>query len=150
MNVLLLSQFLSTTKGGGEYVFSLMAKMLAENNHNVWIITNRISGEQYPSNENIKIITVSPTLQYEGGLPTGFSDNPKSLLSLVGGFLKNKLLGSRPKSGKFIDFPSVTITLKALCWIVKNLSYIKEKRRWIKSKRVLSTNEAIKMGLITN
>jgi len=75
MNVLLLSQFLSTTKGGGEYVFSLMAKMLAENNHNVWIITNRVSGEQYPSNENIKIITVSPTLQYEGELPTGFSDN---------------------------------------------------------------------------
>jgi len=73
MNVLLLSQFLSTTKGGGEYVFSLMAKMLAENNHNVWIITNRISGEQYPSNKNIEIITVSPTLQYEGGLPTVFS-----------------------------------------------------------------------------
>ncbi|NHI04038.1 hypothetical protein DYY67_1413 [Candidatus Nitrosotalea sp. TS] len=30
MNILLLSQFFSTTRGGGEYVFSVIAKKLAE------------------------------------------------------------------------------------------------------------------------
>ena len=75
MNVLLLSQFFSTTRGGGEYVFNIMAKKLAENNHKVWVIMNKISGERYLSHENIKLITVSPTLQYEGMLPPRFSDN---------------------------------------------------------------------------
>ena len=73
MNVLLLSQFFSTTKGGGEYVFSMIAKMLAKNGHNVWIITNKIENESY--DENLKIIFVKPVIQYKGGLPPTFSDN---------------------------------------------------------------------------
>ncbi|MGI0073080.1 MAG: glycosyltransferase family 4 protein [Nitrosotalea sp.] len=68
MNVLLLSQLFSR-KGGGEYVFSLIAKNLAENNHRVWVITNKIIGEKYPIDERIKIVFVRPDLKYEGGLP---------------------------------------------------------------------------------
>ena len=75
MNVLLLSQFFFTTKGGGEYVFSLMAKKLAEYNNKIWIITNNVVGEKYVDKKNIKIITVPPNLTYEGELPTGFADN---------------------------------------------------------------------------
>lgn len=75
MNVLLLTQFFSTTRGGGEYLFSLIAENLARNGHKVWIITNKIIGEKYTSNENITIIFVKPDLEYKGGLPPGFLDN---------------------------------------------------------------------------
>jgi glycosyltransferase involved in cell wall biosynthesis len=68
MNILLLSQLFSR-KGGGEYIFSLIAKNLAENNHNVWVITNKIKGEQYPVHDRIKIVFVPPDLEYTGGLP---------------------------------------------------------------------------------
>jgi len=75
MNVLLLSQFFSNTRGGGEYVFSLIAKKLAENNHKVWVITNKIKGEEYTEIPNLKIVFVPPTLEHKGGLPPRFSDN---------------------------------------------------------------------------
>jgi len=68
MNVLLLTQLFSK-KGGGEYVFSLIAKKLAENNNQVWVITNRIIGERYPVDDRIKIVFVKPDLEYRGGLP---------------------------------------------------------------------------------
>src|SRR2546426_5380169 len=75
MNVLLLTQFFSTTKGGGEYVFSLMARLLADSGNNVWVITNQIKNEVYPSHKNIRIIFVPPLLEYKGGIPSGFKDN---------------------------------------------------------------------------
>lgn len=73
--ILLLTQFFSTTKGGGEYVFSLMAKTLADDGNKVWVITNQIKDETYTSHQNIKIIFVPPVLEYKGGLPPGFGDN---------------------------------------------------------------------------
>ena len=75
MHVLFLSQFFSTTKGGGEYVFSILTKKLAENEHKIWVITNKIEGENYDSQKNMNIIFVPPNLQYKGGLPPSFSDN---------------------------------------------------------------------------
>lgn len=75
MNILLLSQFFSTTRGGGEYTIYLIAKKLAENDHKVWIITNKIVGENYETNQNVKVIFVPPTLKYEGGMPPSFLDN---------------------------------------------------------------------------
>ncbi|MGB9003978.1 MAG: glycosyltransferase family 4 protein [Nitrosotalea sp.] len=81
MNILLLSQFFSTTKGGGEYVFSMLAKMLVKNGHKVWIVTNEIKGESYDKNFNI--IFVKPTLQYQGGLPPSFSDNIRYVVNAV-------------------------------------------------------------------
>jgi len=75
MNVLLLTQFFSTTKGGGEYIFSLMARLLADSGNNVWVITNRIKGEEYASHKNVRIIFVPPLLEYKGGHPPGFKDN---------------------------------------------------------------------------
>jgi len=83
INVLLLTQFFSTTKGGGEYVFSLIAKTLADKGNKVWVITNQIKGETYPSHQNIKIIFVPPLLEYKGGLPPGFGDNLRYSLSTI-------------------------------------------------------------------
>ena len=47
MNIILLSQFFSTTKGGGEYVFKTIANSLVENDHNVWVITNKIKNSNF-------------------------------------------------------------------------------------------------------
>jgi glycosyltransferase involved in cell wall biosynthesis len=75
LNILLLSQFFSTTKGGGEYVFKLIAKNLAENGHKVWVITNNVKHEKYQEADNLKIITVNPVIEYKGGLPPSFLEN---------------------------------------------------------------------------
>ena len=75
MNILLLSQFFSTTRGGGEYVFSLITKKLTENNHRIWVITNKIIGEKYNEDKNCNFVFVPPALEHEGGLPPGFIDN---------------------------------------------------------------------------
>jgi len=83
MKVLLLSQFFSTTRGGGEHVFSVLAKKLAESNHKVWVITNKIKDENYQSHKNIKLIFVPPTLEYKGGLPPSFSDNVRYSFNAV-------------------------------------------------------------------
>jgi len=86
MNILLLSQFFSTTRGGGEYVFYIIAKKLAENNHKVWVVTNKIKGEQYKEEKNIHLVFVPPTLEYKGGLPPSFSDNLRySINALIKG-----------------------------------------------------------------
>jgi len=83
MNVLLLSQFFSITRGGGEYVFHSIAKKLAENGHNVFVITNKIKNEKYLEEPKIKLIFVPPTLEYKGGLPPTFSDNITYTLNAV-------------------------------------------------------------------
>ncbi len=83
MNVLLLTQFFSTTRGGGEYVFSLIARNLADKGNKVHVITNKISGEDYREQKNIQITFVKPTLQYKGGLPPGFSDNIRYSINAI-------------------------------------------------------------------
>ncbi len=83
MNILLLSQFFSTTRGGGEYVFSVMARKLAENGHRVFVITNKIEGEDYQDIDNINVIFVPPVLQYKGGLPPRFSDNIRYSINTI-------------------------------------------------------------------
>jgi glycosyltransferase involved in cell wall biosynthesis len=75
MKILLLTQFFSNTKGGGEYVFSLMSRLLADSGNDVWVITNRIKDEVYASHKNVRIIFVPPLLEYKGGHPPGFKDN---------------------------------------------------------------------------
>jgi len=43
-----------------------MAKKLAENDHQVWVISNKIQGETDLGHKNIKIIQVPPVLKYQG------------------------------------------------------------------------------------
>jgi len=76
MNILLLSQFLSQSRGGGEYVFSSIASSLADCDHKVWIICHKIKGESETLNhKNIKFVYVQPDIKYQGGLPPSFQEN---------------------------------------------------------------------------
>lgn len=87
MNVLLFSQFFSTTKGGGEYVFKSIAKVLSENGHRVWVVTNDVKNESYEESENLRIVRVRPHLEYAGGIPPSFFDNIKySINALFAGY----------------------------------------------------------------
>jgi glycosyltransferase involved in cell wall biosynthesis len=81
MKILLLSQFFSDTRGGGEHLFYIMAKEFAEKNHKVWIITNRIEDEVYSSHENIRLVFVPPVLKYQGGLSPSIKDNVQYLIN---------------------------------------------------------------------
>ena len=83
MNILLLSQFFSTTKGGGEYVFNLIAKSLSEQGHLVWVITNKVKNEVYPVQKNINFTFVPPLLEYKGGLPLGFYENITYVINAI-------------------------------------------------------------------
>jgi len=83
MKVLLLSQFFSDTRGGGEYVFSMIANQLADNGHKVWVLTNRVKDESYQDHVNIRLIFIPPNLEYKGGLPPSFSDNLRYFFNAV-------------------------------------------------------------------
>ena len=56
-------------------MFKTIAKVMVQNGHKVWVITNNVNGEKYEESENLKIITVNPIIQYKGGLPPTFADN---------------------------------------------------------------------------
>ena len=75
MNILLLTQFFTPTIGGGEVVFYNIAKAIADDDNDVWVITNRIKEETYLAHKNIKIIFVPPLLEHRGGFSTKFTDN---------------------------------------------------------------------------
>jgi len=83
MKILLLTQFLSTTRGGGEYVFSEIANEIAKKGNEVWVITHNVEEENYSSfHKNVKIIFVS-SVKYEGGLPPTFKKNLQFVASTV-------------------------------------------------------------------
>ena len=75
MNILVLSQFFTPTKGGGEVIFCNLAKAIADDDNHVWVITNRIKDETYLIHKNIKIIFVPPLLEHSGGYYNKFIDN---------------------------------------------------------------------------
>ena len=96
MKILLLSQFFSTTKGGGEYVFKTIANSLTENGNRVWVITNSVKGEKYQESDFLKIITVKPTLEYRGGIPPSFSEN---IQYVINAFMAGKDIIKKEKIG---------------------------------------------------
>ena len=83
MKILLLTQFLSTTRGGGEYVFSEIANEIAKKGNEVWVITHNVEGENYSSfHKNVKIIFAS-SVKYEGGIPPTFKKNFQFVASAI-------------------------------------------------------------------
>jgi len=67
LKVLLISQFLSATRGGGESIFSDIANGISEKGHKVFVITNRIEKEDYTKfHNNVKLIFIS-SLPYVAG-----------------------------------------------------------------------------------
>jgi len=75
MKILFITQFLSTTKGGGEYLFSIMANELAKKGHRIWIITHKIEGENYKNLHKNITIHFASSIKYEGGLPPSIKEN---------------------------------------------------------------------------
>jgi len=149
VNILLLSQFFSTTKGGGEYVFKIIAKVMAENGHKVWVITNNVKGEQYQESENLKIIPVSPTIQYKGGLPPSFTDNIRyTLNSFQKGksIIKNEkiyIIHSNNFSPALAGSLLSTFTKTPHVTTIHDIFSIYDKnfwRKWAKQSNVSSTN----------
>jgi len=94
MKILLLTQFFSTTKGGGETVFNILAKSLADSGNSVSIITSKIKDEIYPSHKNIKYIFVPPLLEHKGGQPPSFENN---VVYCLGAILKGLSIIIREK-----------------------------------------------------
>ena len=47
------------------------------------------------------------------------------------------------------SLPSFTIIFNGLIWVLRNFNYLKSKRNTIRSRRIRSTKELIKLGLIT-
>lgn len=75
MNILLITQNFSTTKGGAESLFLLMAKLLADSGNKVWVITSKMDQEVYESHKNIKIVFVPPLLDFAGGQVSTVKEN---------------------------------------------------------------------------
>jgi len=82
MKILIISQ-LFFTKGGSEYLFRLIAKKIAENDHQVWVITHKTDEKKNHIHKNIKIIEVSPKIKYQGKLPNGIIENSKFLWNSI-------------------------------------------------------------------
>ena len=59
MNILLLTRYLSADVGGGYYLFTILAELLAKSGHKVWVITNKVEGIKNLQHDNIKIIFVT-------------------------------------------------------------------------------------------
>ena len=74
----------------------------------------------------------------------------KSFFLLFFDILSKKLFGKKEIQNFETSFPipSFKLIFQGLFWIIKNSSYVIKKRKFVNSKRVLSTKELKKMGLI--
>jgi len=52
-------------------------------------------------------------------------------------------------SEQFLNLPSLSNIIKAIIWVLRNYGHVNTKRKKVNSRRVRSTNELIKMELIT-
>jgi glycosyltransferase involved in cell wall biosynthesis len=81
MNILLLTQFFSPTRGGGEIIFYQLADQLARRGHKVFIIKHKMVASN-PSKDglndlpsNVIVYEVDPAVEHKGGLPAGILQN---------------------------------------------------------------------------
>ena len=49
----------------------------------MWVLTNKIEGETYPSDKNIQIVLIPPVLKYQGGLPPSIKNNIQYFLNAI-------------------------------------------------------------------
>lgn len=75
MRVLLLSQYFSDSKGGGEHVMQMLARMIGESGGAAWVVCGRVRGERYPDLPGVSLEFAGPEMGYEAGLPTGVAQN---------------------------------------------------------------------------
>ena len=73
MRILYLTQFFSSTRGGGPLIFYDLAKALSKRGHEVYVICNVAT--ETVDNENVKIFTVKPFLENTYELPPSPTHN---------------------------------------------------------------------------
>jgi len=75
----------------------------------------------------------------------------KSIIVLFSVSIMRKLFGISviKDAEKSRPLPSFGTIIHGMVWILKNLQYVLNKRRIIKSRRVVSTKDLVKLGLIT-
>jgi glycosyltransferase involved in cell wall biosynthesis len=84
MNILLLSQFFESTRGGGEVVFVTLARQLSNRGHKVHVICQRIRGVSHTTvSDGVIANAVGPGLDHTGGLPATFAGNIGYVLQAV-------------------------------------------------------------------
>ena len=83
VRVLLLSQYFSDSKGGGEHVMQMLARMVGESGGRAWVVCGRVSGERYPDLPGVSLEFAGAPLGYEAGLPTGMAQNASYVLGAV-------------------------------------------------------------------
>ena len=59
MDILLLTHYFTSGRGGAWHVIAIMAEILAKNGHKVYVITNKLQGFESPKHDNIKTFFVS-------------------------------------------------------------------------------------------
>ena len=74
----------------------------------------------------------------------------KSLFSLGAAAIGTKIFGSNiERTEKPFSFPSFRFLIQGVNWILRNFKYVSKKRRQVNSQRIRSTNELVKLNLIT-
>ena len=81
MNILLLTQFFSPTRGGGEIMFYQLADRLARKGHKVFVIKHKVLGSDSSRDNlntlpsNVIVYEIDPAVKHKGGLPAGVLQN---------------------------------------------------------------------------
>ena len=89
LKILMLTQFLDPTRGGGESIIYQIANELSKRGHKICIIKHKITGRRYAyNNNNIQVVEISPTIEYKGRLPASFLQNFLYIINCVRSGLK--------------------------------------------------------------
>jgi len=71
-----------------------------------------------------------------------------SLIKLAGMILTKKSVVPKHNKENSFQLPSFSIAFRGLLWVLGNLKYVLDKRKKVNSKRELSTQDLMKLGLI--
>jgi len=82
MNILYLTQYFSSTRGGGALLFHDLAKTMSKRGHKVHIICN-LSTEKINENENIAMHIVKPHLKESNQLPPSMIQNLRYITNCI-------------------------------------------------------------------
>jgi glycosyltransferase involved in cell wall biosynthesis len=89
MNILLLTQFFSPTRGGGEVMFYQLADQLARRGHKIFVIKHKMLVSDLSEDNisslpsNVVVYEIDPAVEHRGGLPTGIFQNVLYILNSI-------------------------------------------------------------------
>jgi glycosyltransferase involved in cell wall biosynthesis len=89
VKILILTQFLNPTRGGGEVMFYQLADQLARRGHNVFIIKHKMMTPNLSEDDlgslpsNVTVYEIDPAVEHKGGLPAGVLQNLRYLFNSI-------------------------------------------------------------------